>query len=53
LFSSNISLQFQLPEIAEQRSNLQGKAIGLGLQRSHPIIDTAGHRIGGAPVLGQ
>ena len=52
LFSGDVSLKFELPQVAKQRSNLQREAISFSLQRAHPIVDPARHRVGGVSVLG-
>ena len=53
LFSSNVSLEFELPEIPNQRSSLGREPIGFRLQCSHAIVDAPCHRVRRGAVLSE
>jgi hypothetical protein len=53
LFSSNVSLEFELPEIPNQRSSLGREPIGFRLQYSHAIVDAPCHRVRCGAVLSE
>jgi putative Holliday junction resolvase len=46
----DVTLNFELTQIAEQCARLRGETLGLGLERADPLVHAARHRIGRAAV---
>ena len=49
-FGRDVALDFELPQIAEQRARLRRETIGFCLQRADPLVDASRERIGRAAI---